>query len=43
MDLAIQILKLLTALVGLAAAVVGALPNVRSQRRETARGRKRLR
>lgn len=43
MDLAIQILKLLTALVGLAAAVVGTLPKVRSQRRKSARGRKRLR
>lgn len=43
MDRAIQILKLLTALVGLVAAVVGALPEVRSQRRKTARGRKRLR
>ena len=43
MDLAIQILKLLVELIRLAAAVVGALPEVRSQRRKTARGRKRLR
>ncbi len=43
MDLAIQILKLMTALVGLAATVVGTLPKVRSQRRKTARGRKRIR
>ena len=43
MDLAIQILKFLTALVGLVAAVAGTLPKVRSQRRKTARGRKRMR
>ena len=43
MDLAIQILKLLTALVGLVAAVGGTLPIVCRQRLNTAWGRKRLR
>lgn len=43
MDLAIQLLELLTALVSLAAAVVSALPKVRGYRRKTAKGRKRKR
>lgn len=41
MEFVLQVLKLLTALVSLAAAV-RALPEVRSRRRETAKGRKRM-
>ena len=43
MEFVLQVLKFLTALVSLAAAVVRALPEVRSRRRETAKGRKRMR